>query len=575
MSKLIYLCSRHGADLVWAAQDVSWVFGRLTPDNLAPRPPRMIEGEGLLIGILNPSDALPVRDYSVCMGALFDCQEDWWRPGAKVPDGSYALFRGDRQAIELVSDIVASRTIWYVKTDDLFMAATSQRALVCFLRSYEPNVAAYPWMISSGTLGPGLSWDRRIRCLAPDTRLWLDRSTWQIRVEQRPIVFEPEALPRAVHERLLIDALEETFAHMDLDPRQWVLPLSGGYDSRAILLLLKNRTEFKAVTWGLSSALADKVSDAWVARKLTRYFGLTHEYYETDLSSEPVERIFERFLVAGEGRVDHISGYMDGFALWRHLFEGGCQGVLRGDQAFGRALAGNDSDIRHRTGFTYLSDYKNVQDLDIFRNCAQSIPQSLSRQAEESLQDWSDRLFQGFRHPVVLAALNDLKCAYVEIADPLLSRRIVQRVRRIPDEIRTDKGLYRDIVRDRSPAIAFAEHIAINPAADILKDTRIISHITEYLHSHDIQFLCDKSVLTYIDTNLLQAEWLTTSSRSTAKNLKRLLKLLFSKSMLNTLRCRIGNRNENGARNIDIYRLVFRIYVICWMHSLLIQDAKS
>ena len=51
---------------------------------------------------------------------------------AGIPDGSYALFRSDENKVELITDVVGSRTIWYVRTEDAFIASTSQRAIIFF-----------------------------------------------------------------------------------------------------------------------------------------------------------------------------------------------------------------------------------------------------------------------------------------------------------------------------------------------------------------------------------------------------------------------------------------------------------
>jgi len=87
--------------------------------------------------------------------------------------------------------MVASRTIWYVQTDDVFMASTSQRAIVYFLHEFQPDKTAFLWMLSSGTLGPDASWDSRVKRLGPNARLILDRSMWRLRVERENIGFDP------------------------------------------------------------------------------------------------------------------------------------------------------------------------------------------------------------------------------------------------------------------------------------------------------------------------------------------------------------------------------------------------
>ena len=97
---------------------------------------------------------------------------------------SYALFRRDENTVELVSDIVSSRTIWYVQTEKCITASTSQRAIVFFLQDFKPNKAVFSWMLSSGTVGPGLSWDSRIQCLSGNSLLFLGRSSWKLTIEK-------------------------------------------------------------------------------------------------------------------------------------------------------------------------------------------------------------------------------------------------------------------------------------------------------------------------------------------------------------------------------------------------------
>ncbi len=74
------------------------------------------------------------------MGILFGASSDWHTPGSAVPDGSYALFRGDNTSVEVLTDAAASRSVWYIKTDDYFIASTSQRAIIILLQSFEKNV---------------------------------------------------------------------------------------------------------------------------------------------------------------------------------------------------------------------------------------------------------------------------------------------------------------------------------------------------------------------------------------------------------------------------------------------------
>jgi len=72
-----------------------------------------------------------------------------------------------------------------------------------------------------------------------------------------------------------------------------------------------------------------------IAKKLATKLKVDHKFYYTDLSNEPIELMLQRFLLNGEGRIDHLAGYLDGFRIWQTLYNDGVQGVMRGDEAFG------------------------------------------------------------------------------------------------------------------------------------------------------------------------------------------------------------------------------------------------
>lgn len=450
--------------------DAAWshLDGLLTPDNLTPRPARIVREHGTTLMLTNPSRASAIHGASVCLGALLAPDDDWWRPGSPLPDGSYALFRVSGTTIELASDTLASRTLWYFIDERRLLASTSQRAIVALLGSFELNPGAVAWMLSSGSLGPDNAWDARIRCLLPGAVLRLDRAAWTVALERDEPRFAVAPVSDERHQRRLADSLDAVMAELELAHARHVLPLSGGVDSRALLSLLHRRHRLDCVTWGMASSLADPTTDSAVAARVARHFAVPHRFYATDVAAEPFERLLDRFLVAGEGRVDRISGYMDGFAVWRRLFDDGCDAILRGDEAFGWQPAATTVATRLGVGLQLLGDHANLGPFarELPR---QSLPRRLARGRDESLATWRDRLYQDFRVPVLLAGLNDLKSAYVEVVNPLLARAIVMQVRTLPDHLRTDKALFRALVTARGPAIPFAQRAAIELKTNILR----------------------------------------------------------------------------------------------------------
>ena len=562
VAKIVYICSRDEKETPCCQKNMALLSQRLTPDNIKPKQAQIIINKGIFIGIINPSDVLPIKNNSVCMGYMFGDQDDWWQPNATVPDGTYALFRGDEHTIELVTDTVASRTIWYVQTNNYLMASTSQRAIVMLLKSFEPNKNVFPWMISSGTLGPELSWDRRINMLPGSSRLVLERRSWKLNVIREPLGYSTNNVDTARHENNLKNSIEHTFDTLDLNLEKWVLPLSGGVDSRAILMMLKNRPGLKSITWGLRSSLCDKNNDAYIAKHLAANFHVEHSYFQTDVSQSSIDKIFTRFLIAGEGRVDNISGYMDGFNIWKTLYEKGVQGIIRGDEAFGCYPVKSAAEVFRNMNFQVLDDFSNT---DTIRECIATSPQerptALLKMKSESLDEWRDRLNREYEFPTVFAALNDLKLAYVEIINPLISRHILSQVVKLPDSLRADKALFRKIVNSLCPDIKFAKKAAIEQKGNLLRREDVVNVVKEELKSDHARTLFGGEFLDDILFHVISVD----NNRANNPNpiLPRLARKIKTKLRLQT------------KNNIDINNVAFRLYLISKMNKLLSEDAQA
>jgi hypothetical protein len=565
MAKVVCICLKnHLKNFRW--KEVMEVISNKTmPDNIHPLSPQIIDGEGIVYGILNPNATILKKYNSVCLGDILAGSNKWWEPLEEIPDGSYALFRGNRGYMEIVSDAVGSRTIWYFKNESVFISSTSQRAIVILLKSFELNNAVIPWMLSSGTLGPHLAWDRRIKCLSGDSSLVLDRQSWTLTFKTIPYRFETLKASNKEHENALKAVLRDTFDAIDLDCSKWILPLSGGYDSRGILCLIKNRENLRTVTWGLKSSLKKKNSDAYIARALANFYGLSHEYYETDVSSESLEKIFNRFLICGEGRIDHISGYMDGFKIWKQFFESGIQGIVRGDNEFGFSSAvSSSSDIRRLLKIDLCSDFLNLKRFEKLLYMEQNLPQDLLQKEHESLEQWRDRLYHQFRAPLVLAALNDIKSPYVEIMNPFLSRKILYQIRKTPIRLINDKYLFKKVVSSLSPNINFAKYSSLEDPKEILKLKEVITFLESELKLDYVISILPKEFVNYLLKNI----GLHCKNGNTKRNFL---------TLDGYIPTRVSKKVQGsfGKRILDPHILAFRAFIICRMGKMLTEDAKA
>lgn len=456
---------------------------KLAGDNIEPRAPRVAHQAGVTAALLNPNGASRMTRSSIAIGTMLDAPADWHVPGAALPDGSFALLRVDDTHVEIAADSAASRTLWYALTDHEFIASSSQRAIVTLLGSFQPNRDVLPWMLSSGTLGPTAAWDARVRRLQPGERVVLDRRRWRLKTSTPSLLFVPdEDSSRAEHLERLRAAVAEACSRWSFDARKWALTLSGGADSRSLLCLLRDRG-IGTVTWGLPHSAEQDGNDAQVARTLAQTLGVPHRFFPLEKPDDALEPIVERFLSAGEGRVARISGYVDGFRVWKTLFDEGCEGIIRGDEAFGSVPVSSAYMARWTSSLTTLADYFSKEELATFEMPDQPLPPALERRTNESLATWRDRLYQQFRIPTLLAGLTDLKTAYVEVGNPLLAASVLTCVRALPDDLRTGKRLWHELVSRQLPGLALAKHVAIPSLTDFLADARVLDLLLEDLSS--------------------------------------------------------------------------------------------
>lgn len=568
MSKLIYVCTRNTKDCSRLVKAITSACAAISPDNIASRSAKIVENGGIAFGLTNPSVTVRVNEQSIVLGHIDDPSDSWSIAGSEVPDGNFAIFRADKDSVELLSDIVGSRTIWYYKDEKIFIASTSQRAIVLILGSYQFNDRVVPWMLSTGMLGPSLSWDRRVHCVPVDSLVRLSRSNWTLTTSSTPINFSCTDLPDSRHEELLDNVLQETFEALNIDLSAWVLPLSGGYDSRAILCYLsKNRDSEKmlrCVTWGLESSLAEKGNDAYVAKKLASCLNVPFFFYHTEMSVDSAKTLVDRFILNGEGRIDHLAGYMDGFQIWKTLFEDGVQGIIRGDEGFGRAPVSSPHAVLRLAGLELCSDFSNLKNCKAFQLPDQPIPSHLQRRSDEELSNWRDRLYHEYRIPVYLAALSDLKLSYVEQMNPLLSRKILTVFRHLPEHLRTDKSLFKRIVARIGPPCEIADAKATASSENILSQRGMVEALRSEIDSERARLLIPSGLIMKVVQNLQISDGPATIHRHSFRSKFKELVPLFAKDFL---------KGNGVVPSLDFNVLAFRIYLISQMYAVLSADA--
>jgi len=563
VSKIVYINFRKNKEET-AYGKLLQISKTLEPDNIVANKPKIYQGQRTLYSIVNPVETVLKKGESILLGHCV-CQNDWNKPLNPMEDGSYALIRGNDAMTEIVSDSVGSRTLWYYYDNECFIVSTSQRAIILFLESFEFDEKVIPWMLSTGSIGPDFSWDKRVQKLKPETSILLHKKSWKLEVQTNKISFSEHKRSVKEHKKVLLDTIQSSFNRISFNPDKWVLPLSGGRDSRAILYLIKNAIsnpgKIQSITWGLAESLEKKGNDAYVAKKVAQAYGVQHKYYNTDISKDSIQAILKRFIENGEGRIDHISGYTDGFAIWKTLFEDGVIGTIRGDEGFGWVTAASPLRVRYHLGCALCTDYSNLMDYRKYGLPEQEFPDFMKQKKEESIATWRDRLYHQYRISTVLSALSDLKLGYVEQSTPLLSDKIIHAVRALPDRLRTEKLLFKKVICDFNPKIEYASNSATAPSSNILKSKEMVSHLKRELKSKEAVKIFSPKFLEFVSKNAISSP-----KKNEKPSPRMLLKLLFIKFAPQWIKNRISS---NEKLSVDPNVLLFRVYIIIYMHRLL------
>lgn len=570
MSKFLFYATRPGAtDLSGHDSQRFLKSSALLAPGLLPRDDDVVlrENAWSRLAVSSMVKSVRVRDTSVCLGFAVGGDDPWWQVGSSAPEGTYAIVRSDEERVELLTDVVGSRTVWYYADETQFLAATSQRAIVSMLGSLMFNEAVIPWILSSGGLGPYNSWDSRIQMVPPHGRVVLQRSNWAVSVASQQLEFTPTELDHSYHEQALNMAMSEIGDDLDIDPTEWVLPLSGGGDCRGILASLANSTRgatgLRTITWGLSQSQGRPGNDATIAREVAEHFGVTNTYFSLDSDPVAPETVIDRFLEAGEGRIDHIGGYTDGMQLWLALRELGYESVIRGDQAFGLPQVATERDARIKARLTLMGDVQNLHEFSVGDSLPpQVVPEQLSRLDNESLAMWRDRLSLTYRIPVVMSALTDVKTSYVELMNPLLFSRMIDTVLRMPDSLRTDKRLYKQLAAGFAPGIGFATEMAIPDSQHILADPEFEVLLRDTLHSHAAGMTLPAKLIQQIAKGLNGAH-----KPASSQNLRSFVKRLIPRSATSLV------RDAVTLPRVAWHTLALRVLILLRMIQVLESDA--
>lgn len=455
----------------------------------------------LLVSVIDSK--IKVHGFSICTGSINDLDNEWWTLSHVPAYASFLATVNDTKVV-LSSNSTASRSIWYYFDDNQLIVSSSQRAIVTWIGSFESNPQAISWMLATGNLGPNNSWDKRIKHVGAGEVIEVNRTQWNLKSFVRESnLHEVKKLSNNQYIELLNETLKSVFSKASFNLDDSILTLSGGYDSRAVLYYLtKSGVNIKTVTWGLSSAVKDELTDSIIASKIASKLNVSNEYFVTDFKDKSFDPLFNRFLHYGEGRLDHINSFMDGFRMWENLYERGYRNIVRADEAFGWLPSRSEQDVRISLDLHLMEDNANMLPLQNFDLEPQQYPDFCKKLDFESIEEWRDRLYRQFRIPYVLSSLHDLIHPFVEVYNPLLHEDIVSFSKLLPDSLRTNKKIYAKFVSGLIPDVPFAKKSSIPEPAAILRSARIVSMMLDELNSQDSRNLINGKLSSWIQAHL-------------------------------------------------------------------------
>ena len=426
--------------------------------------------------IFNPEiNTIHREGFNLCIGSLTKPENLWWEK-ERAKNAPLTILNRQNE-ICIYADVLGSRTLWFYQDEKVFLASTSQRAMIVYLRSFIWNPQAATWMLATGCTGPGYAWDCRFKALGPGGTIHFSKKTWKVQHENTPITFSSSSQENNWRKRIA-NTLANSIAETNIDLSDFVLTLSGGYDSRAALYYLRDKLKH-TLSWGLEQYLQDTHTDAYVAQALAKELQTQHHFFKTDQNNLDFDSVVDRFIEAGEGRVDHIQTHTDGLAMWSEIAAKGFVGVVRADEVFGWLPVQNELDARLSVGFNNLNDFANLKSAEFYELEPQTIPEFYRRRDSEIVEDWRDRLYQQYRITYIQTGLHELVYPYVELLNPLLLDAIVELTHQLPATWRTSKKLYAKVVRGLIPTVHFATKPSVPEIANIVKAPSAVQIIQE------------------------------------------------------------------------------------------------
>ena len=172
--------------------------------------------------------------------------------------------------------------------------------------------------------------------------------------------------------------------------------------------------------------------------------------------------------------------------------------------------------------------------------------------------------------PRSLAPLNGLKCRYLEIVNPLLSRRIISLVRTFPDELRMHGRAFSEIVDRESRLIPHARFTSIPAVSEYLADAEVIKAVVAELTSTAVESVISEEAAMMLLAGMVSPSHSPVTVRSRAKAAMRAVR----PALPSRVAYRLMPRYQ-GPEPLTAMQLAFRATIASKTVAMLREDAAT
>lgn len=444
MAQYIFVKTRKAEDDIIDA--LSKVCNHLTPNEIKEQSQNFVDicndSSGTYYAIQNSDGVALEKNGALIIGWVDEIQNVYDENSDIKVNGSYAIIKHQKSEISFFCDQFGSRTLWYYLDEDKLIVSTSQRAIIALKKSYNLNEECIAWYLSSGSQGPFISWDQDIVHVDPKLKYIFNVHNWSMGIKEKNLeLTKSGVVSTSEFNKYFVERIQTNITKnlKNNSKNKTLLPISGGFDSRlllGIIKFLKLDESVDLVNWGVDQNLYD---DKKAAVEISKSYKKRLLSFFLPKKIVDFNKVLDSFVERSEGRIDHFNAFADDFDLWREIKEKNYTTVIRGDIPYPTGLHLNTIQARQKIGLERLEDYSNFDSADFDQYKILQRQCNISRHSRESYIRWRDRLYISWRVPLVLSSFTQLICPYTENIVPMMDWEVFNKYMGISDKNKGNK----------------------------------------------------------------------------------------------------------------------------------------